>query len=437
MIFRKSLSWLAAPALLVSGTVAAAQDSVSEPSAAVPQQSALEARADQVIDFLNGKTPPEAIFSDGFLAAVPPAQLAALVKQITAQNGAAVAVESLDPPQGPRATISVRLEKAMVSGVIGIDPAQDNRISELLFQDIAPLEDSPEKISADLAALPGVTNALFARLDRLDQPVFAHNSDQSQALGSTFKLYVLSALSKAISQGAHDWDEVIRLEQVSFPSGQMQDWPIGSPVTLHTLATLMISISDNTATDQLISFLGREAVEAELLASGNSDPSRTIPLLKTRELFAMRGVSDGFIDAYREASDADQRAILAKLKEDDVSIEQIQQTFASDVPGAIDIEWFASPRDLAGLLDRIAKRGDETALAIMNVRPQLSERELANWAYAGFKGGSEPGVLNLTWLLRDTDGASWIMTAGWNNPDASIETSTLRAIAQRIMALKP
>ena len=66
------------------------------------------------------------------------------------------------------------------------------------------------------------------------------------AIGSTFKLYVLSALSHAIARGEHRWDEVVTLNQRSFPSGQMQDWPRSTPVTLQTLATMMIAISDNT-----------------------------------------------------------------------------------------------------------------------------------------------------------------------------------------------
>ena len=51
-----------------------------------------------------------------------------------------------------------------------------------------------------------------------------------------------------------------------------QDWPKGAPVTLHTLATLMISISDNTATDQLIAIVGRDAIAEELRASGHAEP---------------------------------------------------------------------------------------------------------------------------------------------------------------------
>ncbi|MEE4200619.1 serine hydrolase [Erythrobacter sp.] len=425
---------LAALAPLGFAVPADAQD--GEPMVQEPaEQYALEMRARQVVDLVNGDIEPEAIFTDSFLASVPPAQFKAISQQLTSQFGAALAVESLDVPGGIRSGLALRMERAIARGGITIDPEDENRVSGLLFQTFDPIGDSPEKIAADLAALPGTSNALLARLGDLDNPVFAHNPETQLALGSTFKLYVLSALTGAIESGRLAWDTVVPLDRKSLPSGQMQDWPDNSPITLHTLAVMMVSISDNTATDQLIGVLTREGVEAELIASGNADPSRTIPLLTTRELFGFRGVSEAFLARYRAADDEAQRAILEALTEDDVSQEQVEQTFASETPGAIDIEWFASPRDLAGLLTRISAYESDTALGVMAVRPSLPDSALAQWDYAGFKGGSEPGVLNLTWLLRDEAGEDWILTAGWNNPESKVETATLEAIAQRILAL--
>jgi beta-lactamase class A len=399
------------------------------------EQTALEMRAGQVIALINGEIMPEDVFTDGFLAALPAPQFQTVSDQLTSQFGAAVAIEELGTPGSLRSTLAVRMERAIARGGIAIDPDDENRVSELLFQSFEKIDDTKEKIEADLAALPGTTNALFAPLDDLENPVFAHNAQQSLALGSTFKMYVLSALTGAISRGELDWDTVVLLDQKSLPSGQLQNWPEGSPVTVHTLATLMISISDNTATDQLMEVLGREAVEAELVASGNSDPSRTLPFLTTRQLFAMRGVSDETVERYRAAEDAGQRAIIDELGEEDVSEDRIQQVFASNTPGAIDIEWFASPRDLAGLLDRLAADQHETARAIMSINTHLPDRIVSQWDYVGYKGGSEPGVLNLTWLLRDDAGNYWIATVGSNDPEAPVELATLETIARRILAL--
>lgn len=428
-------------ALLVVPAFALAAPLVAQTSDPVEQSelAPIETRSEQVLALINGEleAPLEDVFTPEFLAAVPPSQLQAISGQLTGQFGRAVAVEKLDPALGVRSALEVRMERAIAKGGIAIDPSQGNRISELLFQTFEPVDDSAEKISADLEALPGQANALLAKLspDGGIAPVFAYNESTQLALGSAFKLYVLSALAESVKQGTHEWGEAIPLTEKSFPSGQMQDWPQGTPVTLQTLAIMMISISDNTATDQLIAELGREAVEAELVASGNASPSRTVPLLTTRQLFALRGVSDDFIERYRAADDAGQAAILAAMTEADVSMEQVQTTFSSETPGAIDIEWFASPLDLAGLLRRIASREDPTAREVMAVQPRLAENLRGGLQYIGFKGGSEPGVLNLTWLLQDDGGDFWILTTGWNNPDAKVETAVLETIAQRLLAL--
>ncbi|WP_373047449.1 serine hydrolase [Vulgatibacter sp.] len=88
---------------------------------------------------------------------------------------------------------------------------------------------------------------------------------------------VVAELVRATEAGERRWDEVVRLapEAYSLPSVLLQDWPAGAPVTLQTLATLMISRSDNTATDQLVHLLGRERIEAMLVATWN-DPAANL-----------------------------------------------------------------------------------------------------------------------------------------------------------------
>ncbi|TGD67441.1 hypothetical protein EYC08_01910 [Tabrizicola sp. WMC-M-20] len=82
-----------------------------------------------------------------------------------------------------------------------------------------------------------------------------------------------------MTAGQRDWADVVRLDShhISLPSGLMQDWPVGSSVTLHTAALLMIAESDNTATDLLIDLLGRDRIAARLGLA-------TQDLLTTREI---------------------------------------------------------------------------------------------------------------------------------------------------------
>lgn len=390
----------------------------------------VETRAADVVAFFRGEIAAEQIFNDAFLAAVPPAQLSAVVAQTTGQFGALVGVETVRPTGPASAILAMRFERAIVSGPITLDAA--GKISQLLLNDIAAVDDSPAKILGDLQALPGVTNAWFGPLEG-GEPLLAHNADTALALGSTFKLYVLSGLSHAIARGERRWDDVVRIDARSFPSGLTQDWPDDAPATIQTLATLMIQISDNTATDRLIRLLGREAVESELALS-NRNSARSIPLLTTRDLFVLKSDHE-LRESYLAAGYTARRDILGTLGGREVGLQAVSAALSGS-PVAIDtLEWFASPEDLRALMRRLTGPEHETARAIMAASPSLSAAARESWSYAGFKGGSEPGVLNVTWLLRDREQRWHLLTLGWNNPAAAVDQKQLELLALRMLAL--
>jgi beta-lactamase class A len=194
----------------------------------------------------------------------------------------------------------------------------------------------------------------------------------------------------------------------------------------------MISISDNTATDQLIKVLGKERILKLMKDSNHSDPVANDPFLTTRELFFIKA-DDGFINLWRTHSPPARHTILARLG-DNPTLDQVNAAFASG-PKALDIEWFASPADLAKLLAYMRRTADPAAFDIMAINPSATAAIKGNWDYIGFKGGSEPGVMNLTWLLTDKAARDYILTLGWNNPAAVLDEGKLLAIAQRILLL--
>ncbi|MBA3832373.1 MAG: serine hydrolase [Chthoniobacterales bacterium] len=57
-------------------------------------------------------------------------------------------------------------------------------------------------------------------------------------MGSACKLYILGELLRAVKAGERSLSDVVPLEAraLSLPSGSLQKWPVGSPLTLHTLA---------------------------------------------------------------------------------------------------------------------------------------------------------------------------------------------------------
>jgi len=430
---RKALV-LALAALIAVPGVAIAQPAPAATEATA--QTPLEARADQVIGVINGRLALDAVFSEAFLAAVPPAQLKSVSASLTTQFGQAVAVDLLDPRDGTRAVLHVRFERGLAKGSIAIAPDEGNRVSELLFtafDSLAVAGDTPAAITADLEALPGSVNAWFAPLDG-GAPTILIGADKPLALGSTFKLYVLAALAEDVKADRRKWTDVAALTEKSYPSGRLQNWPQGAPLTLHSLASLMISISDNTATDQLIAVLGKARILKLMRDSGHADPGANDPFLTTRELFMMKGGPDSRVAAYRTGDAAVRSAILDSLANQTVSLDAVKAGFAAG-PKALDIEWFASPADLAKLLAYMRRTADPAGFEIMAINPSATPAILANWNYLGFKGGSEPGVINLTWLLTDKAGRDHLLTLGWNNPAAAVDEGKLETIAQRILLL--
>lgn len=427
-------------ALMSATAPLAAQTGQSPPQVDGAQLTAIGARAGQVVEVINGRAEPADVFTPGFRAAVADAQLKALSASLVAQFGPAQEVALLSPYNGTRAVLHIRFERGLAKGSIAIDPATENRVSELVFTSIDALAvagDTPEKITADLAALPGSVNAWFAPLDG-GAPLITIGADTPLALGSTFKLYVLAALAEDVKAGRRQWSDVVPLTEKSYPSGQLQDWPKGAPVTLHTLASLMISISDNTATDQLIRVLGRKRILKLMKDSGHSDPGANDPFLTTRLLFLLKSSEEATLAAWRSGDETLQAATETALDTEFASgratLDKINAAFGNG-PKALDIEWFASPADLAKLMAYMRRTADTRVFDIMAINPSATPAIKANWAYIGYKGGSEPGVINLTWLLTEKDGRDWVLTLGWNNPAAVVDDGKFQGIAQRILLL--
>jgi beta-lactamase class A len=342
-------------------------------------------------------------------------------------------VESIEPVNATSVTVTLRFERALASGPLTLEAEAPYKVDGLLLRDIVPINDDAQSITADIEALSGVKAAWFGPLD--GDPVFTYGDATRQfPLGSTFKLYVLAAASRAVGEGRLAWDDVLILDAKSFPSGIMQNWPDGAPVTLQTAATLMISISDNTATDLVLRAVGREAVEAEMRMSGHAHPEKSFPFLTTREMFVLKASEQG--EAYARADQARRRAILASLDSNEVNEKRVLEVFSSGSPVLIeDIEWYASMQDERRLMRVLAEMPGDTAREIMAVTTSLTDAEEAEWSYVGYKGGSEPGVLNLSWLLRDDAGQWHMLAVSHMDPTSEVDTSTLMMIAKRILAL--
>ena len=338
------------------------------------------------------------LFNGDFLKAVPPDKLQAGIVPLKERIGPVIAIE-------PRGGQTYAAETATYEMIADIVLDADGKIAGLLFHEPVQKNASLDELLQQMAAA-APQSAYVVLKD--GKPIAASTPDKALAVGSAFKLGVLKALKDDIDSGARKWSDVVTLEagDMSLPSGMLQTWPVGSPLTLHTLATLMISISDNTAADTLLKLVGRERVEAALGIS---------PALTTRELFILKANHD-LLSRYVAADAAGARKVLEEV--DALPLPDVSQIMTPFTPGA---EWHVSPSKLCALM------ADVAGLDVTQVNPGVVPK--TDWASVSFKGGSEVGVLSLVTQAKAKDGATYCVAASWNAPQALDEGKAETAYA--------
>ena len=324
-------------------------------------------------------------FADSFLAQISLAEISQIVHGIQSSVGAYQSIEDVDNG------FVLTFERGTVPAHLAVN--SQGQITGLLFETPQLGSLSVDEALAELSALPGQVHVLAVRDG---ETVAAIKADRPLAVGSTFKLLILQALLMQIETGQHQWDEVVSLQEKlkSLPSGFLQTWPAGSRLTLESLATLMISQSDNTATDHLLHIVGREALEAL--------SERNRPFLTTREAFVLKNPANRSILRRWRRSD-EKRSFLSAL----AALPLPKVSLFNDGPQAIDIEWFFTAHELCSAMHAVAD------LPLMSINPGLVDA--SQWAKVSYKGGSEPGVENFTTYWVDEQAQSYCITSTWNN----------------------
>lgn len=370
------------------------------------------------------------LLADGFKAQVPFAmfdQITNVVRQEgpwelveTQSESATEAVYLIENLSGARATIAVQTAAG--------------QINALLVQNQEPAISEPASAEEALAVIGEAGSAAFVAAEVLSsgvssepqcQVVNEQDATTAMPIGSVFKLVVLAAVVDAVNDNTLAWldDVEIREELDSYPSGVIQDVPAGEVRTVRELAELMISISDNTATDHLIDLVGREQVEAAQARWGLSTELNT-PFLSTRELFHLK-LDEERRNDYLQGDVPARRAILTELANQ--PLPPIEATVSWSEPVEVEtLEWFASPLELCALLARLYQVDE--AREILQINPGVPS---PLWQTIGFKGGSEPGVLTGAWIMTDDQERTWVFAGSvWNATTAFDEDPVVLALAK-------
>lgn len=283
----------------------------------------------------------------------------------------------------------VVLERATVRMYLTLD--DEGRIALILGD--PPVPDGFAAVDRSLELLDGAASMLVTEDGR---DIYARTPDVPRGVGSAFKMAVLKAYLDRIAAGGASWGDVVEMgPQWRIPGSQMGTWLDGSRITAETAATLMISKSDNSATEALLSLVGSEVLEAM--------SPRNTPFLSTRDLFLLkRQGNEADLARWREGDVAARRALLAALDAREVDWSDYEQ-------GALapDVEWFFTSRELCAL---VAEVGDARA---MQASPGVARAQ--DWEAVAYKGGSEPVLISVTHLLRHADGRTFCVTGAWND----------------------
>ena len=367
-------------------------------------------------------------FDTAFLAQISPAMLnqalqgATGVKLLSIQVSEPSALVAIVSTRGvlPRAQVALTVDtRGLISG-LRISPATT-----------APTPATWAGVNAALRSVAPQVRLLVANVSNGScQPVDSIGPATAAPLGSAFKLYVLDALGNAVASGKVRWNQplTVTAQLKSLPSGELQNEPDGTQISVQDTAAKMISISDNTAANMLINLLGRPAVEAALSTTGMADPALDQPFLTTRELFILKlDQWPALANRYIAANQAGRQALLASTI-DQAPLPAVAAGAWTTPRDINSLEWFASASDICRAYTSLAALARRPGLSPIGQVLSLNDGGLqlnpAQWKTTWFKGGSEPGVLTLAYLATTRTGQSYVVAVLAENPSQPINEAT-------------
>ena len=251
--------------------------------------------------------------------------------------------------------------------------------------------DLEERIRAVLAPAAGVYGVSVKHVERNERADW--NPDQRFQMASVFKVPILIELFDQARSGRVSLDQRVEWRQPEryFGSGVLTYLQPGLRPTVHDLAVLMITLSDNAATDMLCDLLGIANVNARLRALGASHTSIEGG---TRDLIlwavGLRG------EQYRGLKRGDKLLESASEQERKAT----QRWFLEQCPNC------TTPADMTSIFEKLLKgeAGDpqstEEMLRILS-RQQFNQR-LPRWLPEGVRADHKTGSLGApVWVIND------------------------------------
>lgn len=372
----------------------------------------------------------EAHFDATFIAAEPVAQLNEALASL-GSTGSKVTLLSLSNVTADSLTALVTIGKISLNLQLAVDLR--GLIKGLYFSLAKPIPipkvTSWNQLDQDLKKMAPHASFLAAQLDPDGTCINDRSldADTPRPLGSMFKLFVLGALANAVKSHRISWDQKVTVTAALKVggSGVLQGDPDGTTLTVEQAAIKMISVSDNTAADILLNLVGRSAVEKQV-RSWSSYAARDVPFLSVAEMFVLKWHDFPALAAHYLSLTPSKRLSFLTTTIDKIPDNAI--TSPGSPRDINSIEWFASPNDIcrafAGLRALESEPGLGPINTILSTNNGGIELTASTWPMIWFKGGSEPGVLTLGYLARDSSGKTYVVIVMLENTKKPIASSS-------------
>lgn len=286
---------------------------------------------------------------------------------------------------------------------------------------------------------------LVARIDENNQcmPIFEQNAQTPLGTASIFKIWTMGALAKMIEDGTITRDQTLPLLANNVVLGGTISQELGVQFRVDDLASLMLGISDNTATEHLFKLVGREAHEATLDTFNHQNQSLMEPFLSMNEAFNLYfTVPEADAIAYVNADEDTQKMYVDNVL---TPAGPVVSPARANLPVLVSGLWQASPQDVCSAMAGLRQFNDATEAfkvidqaygatsAIINLRKK--------WERVWFKGGSlDDGfglrVLTYGWMLESDDRGAYaviVMTNNDSGGNARISQNPITSISSRIL----
>ncbi len=296
------------------------------------------------------------------------------------------------------------------------------------------------------ATLSSAPSLLVGRINSANQctTMQDRNADTPRATASIFKTWVLGGVGQSIVEGSLSSTEILPMVASELaPGGTINSEPLNTPFPVAELATLMMGISDNTATDLLHQRVGRTRLDQIVTEYGVADPNLLQPLLGISEQFHLfysftLNVALTYVNGTQPFKYQFLHDNIEPLGPNSGGPYFNESLLTSG-------SWRASPYDICRAFAKLRRlpQGSEAfktvdaALGAGVAQPEVRDR----WDRVWYKGGSLASganglhVLTHAWMLENAGEDPYVLIAMSNSDAGGIDEYQVQSVTGRILEL--